>query len=173
LDSTSSKEVSTKAQISRLPRETLNDITAALVAERYRYVLAQIQSSNEHSFKLLTMWQTLVTLLAGAEIFLFVNYRQWGIPPSSARLGVVGIALVATIAVIFTILLVVVGVLNWFHYRREEVELSDAFIEEGFRRPPKTKNAFRWYELYMAALMLLSIVMLWLFTTLFMVPRIV
>ena len=48
----------------------------------------------------------------------------------------------------FAVLLIIVGVLNWLDYRREECELTDAAVRPGFRKPPQPRNFFRWYETY-------------------------
>ena len=79
--------------------------------ERYKYILQQLHSLNENAYRLLGIYQSLSTLLAGAGIALFVGYRKWGISAELAKSGLTGLAVLLTIVGSFTILLIIVGIL--------------------------------------------------------------
>jgi hypothetical protein len=45
-------------------------------------------------------------------------------------------------------LLVFSGIASWIDYRREECDLLDEAVREGFRQRPSLRNAWRWPEIY-------------------------
>jgi hypothetical protein len=149
------------------------DPTPAIVLERYRYILAQIQSVNESAYKFLGLFQTLTTAIVAGGLSLFVGYKKWGIPPPAARTGVVGLLVLETIVAAFTAALIVAGMASWMDYRREETELTDTYFKPGFRSSPRLRNMYRWYEPYMLALVLVATAALWILTLTFVIPNIV
>lgn len=138
--------------------------------ERYKYILQQIDAVNQNVYRFLAIYQTLATALVGAALGLFVGFRKWGIEASVARSGVVGLMWLTTVIAAFVIMLIVIGVLNWLDYRREECGLTDRAVRPGFRKPPQTRNLFRWYETYIVLFIAGSIVFLWLSTFVFLLP---
>jgi hypothetical protein len=146
------------------------DRDLAFEVERYKYLLQQLHTTNENVYRFLAIYQTLATVLVGAALALFVRYEDWHIDPGIARLGIV--ALLATVTVIagFTVLLIVVGVLNWLDYRKEECELTDAAVRPGFRKPPEPGNLWRWYETYIVLFIAVSIAVMWLGAALLLLP---
>jgi hypothetical protein len=114
--------------------------------ERYKFILQQQHTLNENVYKFLALYQTLATTLVGAGLALFVGYEKWGIVAKTARAGVTALLWLLTFVAAFTALLVLIGILNWLDYRREECELANQAMYPGFRRPPQVRNMFRWYE---------------------------
>lgn len=139
--------------------------------ERYKYILQQINAVNENVYRFLAIYQTLATALVGGALALFVGYRKWGIQPSVARAGMIGLMLLTTVIAAFAILLIIVGMLNWWDYRREECELTDVAVRPGFRRPPQKRNLFRWYETYIVLFIAGSIAFLWSYMLSFILPK--
>jgi hypothetical protein len=130
--------------------------------ERYKYILQQLHTVNENVYRFLAIYQTLATVLVGAALTLFVRYEDWKIRPEIASIGIVAILLLVTVIAGFTVLLIVVGVLNWLDYRREECELTETTVRPGFRRPPDPKNFWRWYETWIVAFIGGSVGFMWL-----------
>jgi hypothetical protein len=130
--------------------------------ERYRYILQQIAVVNENVYRFLGIYQALATAIVGAALALFVGYRKWQIPPRTARSGILGLLFLETTIAAFAILLIVIGMLSWIDYRREEVELTDRIIHQGFRSSPKLRNSWRWYETYIIAFIAVSTAFMWL-----------
>jgi hypothetical protein len=130
--------------------------------ERYKYILQQLHTVNENVYRFLAIYQTLATVLVGAALTLFVRYEDWKIRPEIATIGIVAILLLVTVIAGFTVLLIVVGVLNWLDYRREECELTETVVRPGFRRPPDPKNFWRWYETWIVAFIVGSVGFMWL-----------
>jgi hypothetical protein len=130
--------------------------------ERYKYILQQLHTVNENVYRFLAIYQTLATVLVGAALTLFVRYEDWKIRPEVASIGIVAILLLVTVIAGFTVLLIVVGVLNWLDYRREECEFTEITVRPGFRRPPDPKNFWRWYETWIVAFIVGSVGFMWL-----------
>jgi hypothetical protein len=148
------------------------DTAQAFEVERYKYILQQLHTVNENVYRFLAIYQTIATVLVGAALTLFVRYEDWHIRPEVARIGIVAILLLLTVVAGFTVLLIVVGVLNWLDYRREECELTEVAVRPGFRHPPRTTNFWRWYETWMVAFIVGSLVFLWLGTVAVVLPAI-
>lgn len=151
------------------PNEAL-ETEKEFALERYKNILEQIRAVNENVYRFLAIYQALATSLVGAGIALFIGYRKWGISPSVARAGIVGLMWLVTIVALFTILLIVTGALNWLDYRREECELTDSAVRPGFRRPPQPRNFWRWYETYIVLFIAMSMIFLWSYTFGFILP---
>ncbi len=138
--------------------------------ERYKYILQQLHTLNENVYKFLALYQTLATTLVGAGLALFVGYQGWGIDVRTARLAIVALLWLVTLVAAFTMLLIVVGVLNWIDYRREECELADEIVYPGFRRPPRIGNFVRWYETYILLFIASSIGFVWVYAEVLLLP---
>jgi hypothetical protein len=140
--------------------------------ERYRYILQQLHAVNENVYRFVAIYQTIATALVGAGLALFVGYRDWGLSAGTARSGIVALLWLVTVVAAFTVLLVVIGVLNWIDYRREECELTDEVIRPGFRSPPRPRNFYRWYETYIVLFILLSIIVMWSYALSVLLPAV-
>jgi hypothetical protein len=138
--------------------------------ERYRYILQQIHAVNENAHRFLAIYQTLATTLVGAALALFVGYRKWEVAPSTARGGVIGLLVLATVVAAFTITLIVVGALAWLDYRNEECDITDEIVGPGFRKRPRPGNLLRWYETYVLLFILVSVITMWVLAGLFVLP---
>ena len=142
----------------------------AFELERYKYILQQIHVANENVYRFLAIYQGLAVALVSGGVILFVGYRNWHIPVSTARSGILGLMWLLTTVAAFTSLLIVVGVFNWLDYRREECELTDAAVRPGFRKPPERLHFWRWYETYILLFVVASVVFLWAYTIGFILP---
>ncbi len=116
--------------------------------ERYKYILQEIHTLNDNIHKYLTLFQTLATAVIGAGVLIFVSWQELKISAETARVGIQGLLGLLIILTLFVILSILVGVFSWLDYRREEVELLNEVIEPGFRKAPRIKNFWRWYETY-------------------------
>ncbi|MFD9115883.1 hypothetical protein [Streptomyces bottropensis] len=148
---TASGETSPEAQVAR--RE--------FALERYRYILQQIHTVNENAHRFLAIYQTLTTTLVGAALALFVGYKKWEIAPATARDGIVGLLVIATLVAAFTVILIAAGAASWLDYRNEECDITDEIIEPGFRERPRPANFLRWYETYVLLFIVCSIGVMW------------
>ena len=138
--------------------------------ERYKYILQQIHMINENVYRFLAVYQTLAVAIVGGGLALFVGYRKWHIATSVARTGIVGLMWLLTIVAAFAMLLIVIGVLNWWDYRKEECELTEEAVRPGFRKPPQLRNVFRWYETYIVLFIAGSVAFLWAYALAFILP---
>jgi|SRR5215470_831759 len=148
------------------------DDTPGIVVERYKYILQQIHTVNENVYRFLAIFQTLATAIVTAALALFVSYSSWNIAPATARIGVRGLLTLVTVAASFTVLLIVVGVLSWIDYRREECELTAKYFEAEFRKAPRLRNFYRWYEIYIVLFIIATTVLLWALSETVIIPRI-
>ncbi|MFI6076319.1 DUF2157 domain-containing protein [Actinoplanes sp. NPDC051343] len=150
------------------PGPTPNDF----YLERYRFILQQLQAANDNVHRFLAIYQTLATALAGAAVALFVGYHKWNIAPGVARAGIVAVLWIVTLVAAFTLLLLLVGVLTWLDYRREECQLTEEIIGPHFRDPPRPRNFIRWYETYIAGFIVASVALMWLIAYTYFLPAI-
>jgi hypothetical protein len=139
--------------------------------ERYRYILAQINTVNENVYRFLAIYQAIASATVTAGLALFVGYRGWKIDVSVARTGVIGLACLETVVALFTMLLIFIGVLAWLDYRREECELTDKLVRMGFRQQPRIGNFFRWYETYIILFIAISTIFVWIFVLVLILPN--
>jgi hypothetical protein len=152
------------------PTQSDHAIEEEFLLERYKYILQQIHTVNENLYRFLAIYQTLAVALVGGGLALFVGYRKWGIPASTARAGIIGVMWLVTVVATFAVLLVVIGIFSWLDYRREECELTDAAVRPGFRQPPQLRNFLRWYETYVIIFIVGSIAFLWAYTLGYILP---
>ena len=138
--------------------------------ERYRYILQQVHAVNENAYRFLAIYQTLVTSLVGAALALFVGYRKWGVDADTARGGVIGLLILATVIAAFTMTLIVVGVATWIDYRGEECDITDEIVRPGFRERPNPRNFFRWYETYFILFIIVSMITMWVLAVTLLLP---
>ena len=138
--------------------------------ERYKHILKQIDTVNGNVYRFLAIYQGLSVSLASGGVLLAVGYRNWHISASVAKTGIVGVMWLLTVVASFSCLLIIVGVLNWFDYRREECELTDISVHVGFRKSPRALNFFRWYETYILLFIVVTTVFLWVYTIGFVLP---
>jgi uncharacterized membrane protein YidH (DUF202 family) len=140
--------------------------------ERYKYILQQLHTVNENVYRFLAIYQTLATVLVGAALALFVSHDTWHLDSATTKVGIVALLTLVTVIAGFTILLIVVGALNWLDYRREECELTDTAVRPGFRRPPNPGNFWRWYETWIVIFILASVAFMWLGAAVVLLPGI-
>lgn len=148
------------------------ETAAAMEVERYKYVLQQLHTVNENVYRFLAIYQTIATVLVGAVLTLFVRYRDWHVRPHEARIGVVALLLLVSVVAAFTVLLIIIGMVAWLDYRREECEITDVAVRPGYRRRPDLGNVWRWYETYIIAFIVVSMGLMWLGAILILVPAI-
>lgn len=149
-----------------------DDLVKDFSLERYRYILQQIGTINKNVYKILAIYQTLATAIVGAALALYVGYKKWQVPPPRVRSGILGLLFMETTVAAFTILLIAIGMISWLDYRREEVELTDRIVYQGFRRPPQLRNSWRWYETYIIVFIAASTTLMWFYALRLLLPSI-
>jgi uncharacterized iron-regulated membrane protein len=148
------------------------ETASAMEVERYKYILQQLHTVNENVYRFLAIYQTIATVLVGAALTLFVRYPDWHIKPHLARLGITSLLMLVTVVALFTILLIVIGMITWLDYRREECAVTDVAVRPGFREQPRVGNIWRWYETYIIAFIVASVTFMWLGAGLILLPAI-
>jgi len=138
--------------------------------ERYRYILQQINAVNENAHRFLALYQTLATALVSAALALSVGYRNWDVPAATARGGVIGLLILATVVAAFTSTLILVGALAWLDFRNEECDITDEVVGPGFRQRPRPGNFLRWYETYVLLFIIVSVIAMWVLAALLLLP---
>ncbi|WP_422736233.1 hypothetical protein ACN263_21925 [Micromonospora sp. WMMD729] len=139
--------------------------------ERYRYILRQIEATNQNTYRFLALYQTIATALATATVGLFLGYDSWGIAQGFAYAGLIALMLLLSITAAFAILLILAGMFSWMDYRREECELVNSIVGESFRAPPQWRSFLRWYETWIIAFIIASMAAMWFLVTHFLMPN--
>lgn len=125
--------------------------------ERYKYILQEIRSLNENTHKYLTLFQTLATLIVGGGVGVFVGWKNLHINADVAIAAINGLLILLIVLALFVITSIVAGIVSWFDYRNEEVELLDQ-VQPGFRKKPSLRNLWRWNETYMMVFVIMVVV---------------
>lgn len=130
--------------------------------ERYKYILQQINALNENTYKYLTFFQKLAALILSGILALFLNWKKFGIDAETTQMGIYGLLSLLVLFAAYVILYMLIGVISWFDYRKEEVEFLDEVIEPGYRSKPTAKNWWRWRESWlMASILVFVVIVLW------------
>lgn len=124
--------------------------------EYYKYILGQIQNINSNTYKYLAFFQTLTTVIVGAGIAIFINWEKIGISPEIAQVSMQALLVLLWILTVFVMISIFSGILSWIDYRNEEVDLLEGVLEENFRKRPKVRNFWRWYETYILLLIIVA-----------------
>jgi hypothetical protein len=117
---------------------------------RLNFVLNEINSSNTAIFKLLTVYQTLVTAIIGALLGVAVNMSDAGSPRLFMAVAT-GLRSLFLVLSGFVAAIVLAQLFSWFDYRREETLILQGEVDFTFRSRPSWRNAWRWPETYLLA----------------------
>ncbi len=126
--------------------------------ERYKFILAQIQRLDDSLYKYLNLFQTLVTAIIGGSVALLVGWKNLKVDAETARVGIYGLLGLLCILALFFIVNVIVGILSWLDYRKDETELLNEAMGSDYRKPPRIRNCWRWYETYFIVFLVILIV---------------
>lgn len=125
--------------------------------ERYKYILQELHSLNENIHRYLTLFQTLATLIIAGGVGVFVGWKSLHIPPDAAIAGINGLLFLLVLLALFVTASIIAGIISWFDYRNEEVELLDQ-VHKDFRKKPNLRNLWRWNETYMIGFILIVVI---------------
>jgi hypothetical protein len=134
------------------PDSSDGQLERAIILERYKYVMTQKQLLNAATFKIIAMYQTVVTLIISAIGAILYAGRDGGVDPSARSAALVWLIFGVTVMSAFSLAGIFCGLAAWLKYRQDERALE---IEAGRpqRELPTWKDALRWYETYFAILM--------------------
>lgn len=152
--------------------EARQDIARDLIIERYRFILQQINATNENVYRFLAIYQGLMTTLVGAQILVTLNARHWRLTPSTASASLYGLLALETLIGCFAVMLIAIGTFAWIDYRSEECDLTDDFVGIGFRTRPNRRNMLRWYETYIVIFIALTTFAIWAVGITWMLPAV-
>jgi len=139
--------------------------------ERYKFLLQQINLLNENAHRQLTLYQLLATAVIGAGMLLFLKWRERKLDAVDARIATRALLGLLGILTLFVVASIVVGVVSWLDYRREEAEFLNREVEPGFCSPPDTRNVQRWTEIYIGLFILVVYLVVAAFVEWQVIPR--
>lgn len=116
--------------------------------EKYKYILQQRQALNENIHKYLTLFQTLITGIAGACVAIFAGWKELKIDAAVAITSIRGLMWLLIILALFVVMSILSTVFSWFDNREKEVSLLNSEVSEGYESPPSWKSVWRWHETY-------------------------
>jgi hypothetical protein len=141
-----------------------------LIVERYKYILSEIQSLNENIHRFITLFQTLTTAIVGGGVAFLASWKNFNLTPQIALTIIRSLEGLLTLTTGFIVVSIIIGMVSWYDYRKEETELLDKYIEPGFRKSPRWKNFIRWHETYTIIFMLVFIILVDIFIEQRVVP---
>jgi hypothetical protein len=154
------------------PQPTEKPLKNELKMERYKYILQQLQMLNDNSHKYLTLFQTLATFIVGGGTYLFVSWRSFHISPAVARTSMQGLIGLLILMTLFIMVSLASGISSWFDYRKAELQLLDEEVGVGFRKPPRLRDWWRWYEIHMMIFIFLIVLFIVIFVETQIIPQI-
>lgn len=140
--------------------------------EYYKYILQEIRSLNENTHKYLTLFQTLATAIIAGGITILVSWKSLRIDTGTAKSAIQGLLGLLILVALFMTISIIVNVVSWFDYRKEEVELLDQVGLNNFRRPPTLRNVWRWSEMYILFFIIMVVIVLCFFVEYQIIPLI-
>lgn len=126
----------------------------SMLVERYKYVLEQKKRLNETTFKIAAFFQAVMIVILGAQFRVVELHQRSEITYSLASVATWGLFWATLGLTCLSLLLLFGGVASWFDYRHQEVELERQ-LGGTERRPPSMRGFFRWYETYVALIMII------------------
>lgn len=140
----------------KIDRSHMYDKNAFLL-ERYKYVLLRKQQLNEATFKITAIYQVLLLALAAGQYNVVTQWKSQAITGQIADTFSKSVmAMVIALSVLIMTLLAG-GIFSWLKYRRDESQIELAV--HGITRPAVAfKSIFRWYETYLALIVVFVLV---------------
>jgi hypothetical protein len=154
------------------PQPTEKPLKNKLKMERYKYILQQLQMLNDNSHKYLTLFQTLATFIVGGGTYLFVSWRSFHISPEVAKTSMQGLLGLLILMSLFIIVSLASGISSWFDYRKAELQMLDEEVGVGFRKAPRLRDWWRWYEMHMIFFIFLIVLFIVIFVETQIIPQI-
>lgn len=122
--------------------------------ERYKYILSRKQSLNETTFKVAAIYQVVIIALAIAQFNIIQMRSAHTITFIESQFYTNCLMIMLTILTFLIISLLLGGVFAWLKYRKEESNIEfEAFGQS--RGLAKFSNIFRWYETYIAIIVII------------------
>ena len=133
--------------------------------ERYKYVLLRKQHLNEATFKIAAIYQTVLLALGIGQYNVISLWKQKTLNNDLAHLFTNCIFAMLIILTMLILILILGGIFSWLKYKSDESDIE--FKVSGTRRPDVTfKSIFRWYETYLA-LIVIIVLASWIYTYLY------
>lgn len=115
--------------------------------EKYRYILSQKQALNEKTFKIVTFYQSIISLIFAAQFSVLYFFDRSEITKKLALFASESLVWITSIISILSALLLIGGITAWIRYGADGSEIETATL--GKRSPVfKKSNIFSWYEIY-------------------------
>jgi hypothetical protein len=117
------------------------------------------------------LFQALTTLIIGGGVSVFVGWKNLAVGADVARAAINGFLILLIVLALFVITSIIAGMISWFDYRNEEVELLDQ-VQPGFRKKPKLGNLWRWNETYMVLFVIFVVIFMCVYVETQIIPLI-
>jgi hypothetical protein len=149
-----------------------DDLSAEIVKMRYAHILSQIKTVDDNVLRFLTIYQTVVSALVAGQVLLFVNHNRWALTAEITKIGLRGIFALEIIVGAFACLMIIIGMVAWLDYRKEECQIANALLGDGFRDSPDPSHWYRWHETYVVLFILLSLIAISILVEGWMIPAV-
>ena len=137
---------------------------------RLDQVCRNISSSNEFSYKLLSLFQAYTSGFGIAAVTVYAGQSHIGLQRTIALFSIRSIVALFTLINLLLLLTLASNVKSWWHYRKEESLLVARLGEPGMRHPPTLRTAYYWPETWIATTIIIITLMAWLSVELLLVP---
>lgn len=126
----------------------------AFLIERYKYILSRKQSLNETTFKIAAIYQVIIIALAIAQFNIITMRSARTVTLEEASFFSGSLMVMLTILTFLIISLLLGGIFSWLKYRKEESKIELETFGRS-RELTKISNIFRWYETYIALIVII------------------
>lgn len=140
--------------------------------ERYKHINNEISKMNTNIHTYLNQFQTIATTIIVGAVLIFVNWKPLSVEPNIAILSIKALYLFLSMLSGFIVVRILAGVFSWLDYRKEETELLNELLGEGFRKKPSFGSFWRWDEFYSIIMVVLVAVIFIVISEAIIIPNI-
>lgn len=146
------------------------DLADELELEHYRYLTSRIASTNDNTIKIVSAFGAVATLIVSGLVTIGLTFRQLGVRAEQAFTYAQTLLGLLASSSVLAILVMIVNAIAWFQYRMEETRLLRS---HGFsRKPPTLRSVPKWIETYLALILVVSTLIIWVIASMQLLPTI-
>ena len=131
-----------------------SSLRESLIVERYKYILGSINRLNEDTGKVLSFFQTALSAIIAAIVYLLVGNNGCEVSGEIAKLGITILNYLLITLTLFSVTRIIINTTSWYFYRLDEVKLLNSKVQSNYRKAPSLKNLWRWSETYLVLVFL-------------------
>lgn len=128
----------------------------SLIAERYKYILAQKQALNDKTFKIASFYQAFTIIIASGQFEIVRSFRKGEIDATFSVTSSWCLLSISVLVSIISLAMMIGGICAWRSYGIEEENLLSSSPSQ-LKKPSLLYRSLSWYETYIILAILLTV----------------